>query len=40
MFLFRLARNFTMPHVGKVTPVLAEKNRGLRAAWFEAWYPK
>ncbi len=25
---------------GKITPKIFEKNHGLRAAWFESWYPK
>ncbi len=37
---FRLARNFSAPHGGRVTTKVAEKNHGLRTAWFGAWYPK
>lgn len=35
-----IARNFTLPHAGKVRARIADKNHGLRAAWFDAWYPR
>lgn len=25
---------------GKVRPVIFKENHGLRAAWFDSWYPK
>jgi hypothetical protein len=42
LLIFRQAKNFTMPNGrgGKVIPRIFEKNHGLRAAWFESWYPK
>ncbi len=36
----KIARNYTPPNGGRSTPRVFEKNHGLRAAWFEAWYPK
>ena len=37
----RIARNYSLPSGrGAVTPRVFPANHGLRAAWFEAWYPK
>ena len=39
--MFRQAQNFTLPEGrGEVRARIFEKNHGLRAAWFDAWYPK
>ena len=35
-----LAQNYSLPAGrGSVTPVLAEENHGLQAAWFNSWRP-
>ena len=41
-FSDRIAESFEMPegHRGNVKVKKPSKNKGLRAAWFEAWYPK
>ena len=41
-YVLRQAHNFTMPNgrKGKTIPRIFETNHGLRAAWFDSWYPK
>ena len=41
-FFYSIAESFEMPvgHRGTVKVKKHDKNKGLRAAWFEAWYPK
>lgn len=40
-FNFRMATNFSLPFSGggTVRSRVSATNRGLRAAWFDAWYP-
>ena len=37
----RIAHNFTLAKGrGRVTARIAERNHGLRSAWFDSWWPK
>lgn len=37
----KIAHNFTLPkNRGKVTARIAERNHGLRTAWFDSWWPE